>query len=154
MFSKEEEKAIRTEFWDTLLKKSRAHKSASGKKVNWMKYPTGMKDVYLRAEADKDGCRVCIDFQFRDAGIRELFMEQFLETKTVFENTMETQVHWLPHYTHSYKTEVARVMVENTSTNMFKKQDWEEMHEFILTHLRRADTYWIEFNELFFTLLK
>lgn len=154
MFTKEEEKALRSEFWDILLKELRQHKSAEGRKINWLKYPTGMKDVFIRGEADHNGCRICLDFQFKNNGIRELFWEQLLETKTVFENTMDWPVNWIPNFKHSYGTEISRVCVEYPNTHLFRKKDWPQMHQFMVKQFRNFDTYWSEFNELYFMLYK
>lgn len=153
MFSKEEEKALRSAFWGTLTTKAQKHRSVSGRRINWFKYPTGLNDIYIRVEADQHGCRVCIDMQFKNDGIRELFYEQFLETKTVFENTIGSPIIWNPHYKHPYGTEVARISMENNSTNLFKQEDWPEMHGFIINHLRKVDAYWEDFGELYKTLL-
>lgn len=153
MFTKDEEKALRSAFWGSLTTKAQKHRSSTGRRINWFKYPTGLNDIYIRTEVDQKGCRVCIDLQFKNEGIRELFYEQFLETKTVFENTMISPVIWNPTHEHSYGTEVARISIENNTTNLYKQEDWTEMQDFIVTHLRRIDTYWEDFGELYKTLL-
>lgn len=154
MFTKEQEKELRAAFWEKLVATLKGQRSASGKKINWMKYPTGMKDVFIRAEADAHGCRVCIDFQFKDAGIRSLFYDQFLETKTVFENMVEWPVNWQPEYTHAYGTTVARISVEYPNTHLFRRSDWPQMHQFLKKQFIQIDSYWTEFNELYFMLYK
>ncbi len=153
MFTKDEEKALRSAFWGTLTDKIQKNRSISGRRINWFKYPTGLHDIYIRTEADSNGCRVCIDMQFKNSGIRELFYEQFLETKTVFQNIMETEVIWNPSHKHTYGTEVARISVENNHTNLFRQEDWPEMHEFIIHHMKKMDAYWNDFGELYITLL-
>jgi len=153
MFSKDEEKALRSAFWTGLTSKIQRFRSSTGRRINWFKYPTGLNDIYIRTEVDQHGCRICIDMQFKNEGIRALFYEQFLETKTVFENTMQSPVIWNPKFEHSYGTEVARISVENTRTNLFRQEDWAEMHEFIIVHMRRVDEYWEDFGELYKTLL-
>jgi hypothetical protein len=152
MYSKEEEKALRSAFWGTLTQKIQKFRSISGRRVNWFKYPTGLNDIYIRVEADHLGCRVCIDLQFKDTGIRELFYEQFLETKTVFQNMIETEVTWNPNYEHQYGTKVARISMENTNTNLFVQDDWLEMHKFIIEHLKKVDSYWTDFGDLYTSL--
>jgi len=152
MFTKDEEKALRSAFWTSLTTKMQKHRSSTGRRINWFKYPTGLHDIYVRTEVDKHGCRICIDLQFKNDGIRELFYEQFLETKTVFENAMQSPVIWIPNFKHPYGTEVSRIMVENNTTNLFRQEDWPEMQEFIVTHLRRVDVYWEDFGELYKTL--
>ena len=149
MFTKDEEKALKAAFWGTLTTKIQKFRSVNGRRINWFKYPTGLNDIYVRTEVDQHGCRVCVDLQFKNVGIRELFYEQFLETKTVFENTLESPVKWQPHFDHAYGTTVSRVSVENTTTNLYRQEDWPEMHTFIITHLKRIDEYWNDFGELF-----
>lgn len=152
MFTKDEEKALKGAFWGTLTQKIQKYRSVSGRRVNWFKYRTGLNEIFVRVEVDQHGCKVCIDLQFKNDGIRELFYEQFLETKTVFENTMVSPVKWQPNYEHAYGTVVSRISVENNTTNLYRQEDWPEMHEFLITHLRRVDEYWNDFGELFKTL--
>lgn len=152
MFSKDEEKALRNAFWGTLTTRMQKKRGASGSRLNWFKYPTGLRDIYVRTEVGTFGCRVCIDLQFKHEGIRDLFFEQFLETKTALEEAMKVPVKWQPKYKHDTGKEIARISIENTSTNMFVQEDWAEMHDFIYNGLLNVDAYWNEFGELYKTL--
>jgi hypothetical protein len=152
MFSKDEEKALRGAFWSTLTARMQKKRGASGRRLNWFKYPTGLRDIYVRTEVDHTGCRVCIDLQFKHADIRELFFEQFLETKTVFEETMKVPVKWQPKFNHITGKEISRISIENNTTNLFNQDNWAEMHDFIHDGLVSVDTYWNDFGELYKTL--
>ena len=149
MFSKDEEKALRNAFWSTLITRMQKKRGASGRRLNWFKYPTGLRDIYIRTEVDTTGCKVCIDLQFKNDGIRELFYEQFLETKKAFEDTVKVPVKWHANYKHSYGTVISRISIENNNTNLFVQEDWAEMHDFISNGLINIDSYWNDFGELY-----
>src|SRR3979490_1124512 len=96
MYTREESSLIRQEFWTTFGKYMSPIPSAEGLKVNWVNYKTGIKDVHFRMEALVDSAAICISIERGDAGIRELYFEQFLELKIVLHNTLEEEWEWQP----------------------------------------------------------
>ena len=94
MFSIEEQKQLNTEFWDRFRKKMRNHKSSNGRGINWINYPSDVKDVYIRLEADSKGVRFCFDIQQKDDGIRSIIWEQMTELKVVMETEIGKDTGW------------------------------------------------------------
>ena len=81
MYSKAEVTQLRQAFWTALGQYMAPVPSAEGDTTNWINYKTGLKNVYFRMQADNRRASIAIELTHPDAGIRELFWEQFLELK-------------------------------------------------------------------------
>ena len=62
--------------------------SAEGEKVNWVNYKTGEKDIYFRMQADNKTASIAIELTHKDAGIQQLYFEQFAELKKLLEESL------------------------------------------------------------------
>lgn len=149
MYGKEEAKELKTLFWTSFGKYMRKHTTEYGSKIQWVNYKTGIKDIYFRLDADKRTAKVCVDLQHRDPEIREIFYDQFLETKTVFHELTGSEWIWLPIYIDDYGKEISRIYLEIDQVNMYNKDTWETMFLFFEKYMLGLDNYWEEFKDLF-----
>lgn len=155
MYGKEEAIELRKLFWTSFGKYIGHNKAASGKKAKWLNYKTGVKDIYFRMDVDKKTARVSIDIQHADPGIRGLFIEQFREVKTVFENVTNTKEWiWLEDITDPLNKEISRIYVEIEGVNLYNKDTWNIIFPFFSKHLIALDLFWDEFKDLFKQLEK
>ncbi|MBT4774279.1 MAG: DUF4268 domain-containing protein [Crocinitomicaceae bacterium] len=155
MFSKEERRERKSLFWISFGKfMTSKHRSASGKKVNWSNYKTGVNDIYFRLDCDNKQAIISIEFQHKDAGIRELFLEQFLQLKTVFHAQVNEEWEWDSLACTETGQQIIRVSKTRNGVNIFNKNDWLEVFTFFEPRLLAIDSFWCEFGELFLILSK
>jgi hypothetical protein len=147
MLSKEESKELRVEFWTSLQEKMDKMRNPHGTKVDWMNYNTGVKHLYFRMEADEKGCRLCIDLQFPDKGIRELYYEQFTELSNLL-NAKIKKLEWLPEHHHWNGKDISRIVVEKTDCQLFERGDWNKMHLFLKGNFAKLDEFWSEMGDV------
>lgn len=152
MFTKEEEKQIRLDFWGELNAQLERTRGVNGNKVNWTNFNTRIKHLYFRMEADQFGVRLCIDLQFPDEGIRSLFYEQFTEFENKLNHHFGDALVWIPQFDHSNGKEIARIAAEKDGLNLFKREDWPVMHSFLLENFKKLERFWSEFGEVFIQL--
>ena len=81
MLSKEAQKEWNIRFWDGFKNEMKAFNSSSGRRINWLTYPTDVKNVYLRMVCGKEFVALYFDIQFNDQGIRDIVWEQMEELK-------------------------------------------------------------------------
>ena len=81
MYSKTEITQLRQAFWTTFGQYMQPVPSADGGPINWINYKTGLKHVYFRLQADNRHATIGIELTHPDAGLRELFFEQFREVR-------------------------------------------------------------------------
>ena len=152
MFTKEEAKAIKTEFWTAFGVYMRKHQSQSGKKIKWVNYLTGVKDIYFRLYADRNEAKVSIDLQHRNEGIRTLFFEQFKSLEHLLPEPFKSNALWLSHAEHPTKGQFSAIFVSIDQVNIYRKDDWSKMFLFYETNILCLDEFWSEFSEIFVDL--
>ncbi len=149
MYSKEEKKQNRFDFWNKLENQLDKKRNPHGSKVNWMSYNTGFNDIYFRMEATEDAVRLCVDIQMSDEGIRELFYQQFEEFATILEGYFKGKLIWQKDFEHSNGRTISRLSMEKYDVNILRKSDWDKMHLFLKINFVKLDEFWCEYGEVF-----
>ncbi len=149
MFTKEEASAIKKEFWHKLAQQLENRRSASGKRINWVNYKTGVRDIYFRMEADKRTASISIDLGHEDIGIQELFYEQFLEFKTYLHNILGEEWDWKLHGTDTIGRTVSRISKTLNEVNVFNKRDWDKLISFLKPRIILLDEFWFDAKDNF-----
>lgn len=152
MFTKEEEKQLKLDFWGGLNEILELEKGFHANKVNWMNFNTNIKPLYFRMEADEVGARLCMDIQFPDDGIRAIFYEQFTEFEAILNERFGGNTKWQPSFQHSNGKTISRISVEHEGVSMRDKNDWPKMYEFLRENFVKLEHFWAEFGEVFIQL--
>ena len=115
--------------------------SAEGMKVNWVNYKTGIKDVYFRMDTLNDSAAVCISIEHNDAGIRELYFEQFIELKNLLHATLEEEWDWQRGITVDGKV-ISRIFKGLPQVSVLNKNQWPELISFFKPRIIALDSFW------------
>ncbi len=153
MLPKEERKAWNEAFWAGFKAHMRACLSSSGKRVNWLNYPTQVKNTYLRLVCDGKQVAICYDIQFKDPGIQAIFWEQLTELKVVLQSNMSIPTFWEPQYVNNEGQTIGRIFWCLEGANLYNQQNWPQIYAFFKKHLREFDVFYQEFNEILITLV-
>ncbi|MEY3591287.1 MAG: hypothetical protein RLZZ38_240 [Bacteroidota bacterium] len=153
MLPKEERKAWNEAFWMGFKAHMRACLSSSGKRVNWINYPTQVKNTYLRLVCDGKQVSICYDIQFKDPGIQAIFWEQLTELKVVLESNLSIATIWEPQFVNNEGQTIGRIFWVLEGANFYDQQDWPKIYAFFKKHLREFDVFYQEFNEILITLV-
>ena len=155
MFSKEERSEHNTLFWTSFGKYMRnRNRSASHHKVKWVNYKTGVNDIYFRLHCDNKNAQISIDIQHKDEGIRELFLEQFLQLETALNNELGEEWDWDKEANTETGQQIIRISKTRNGVNLHNKNDWNEIFKFFEPRLVALDSFWTEFNDIFIILSK
>jgi len=152
MYSKEEKKELKVRFWTTLNEKLTVAGKAKGRNLEWMNYPTNIKRLFFRMEADETTARMCIDLQFLSKGIREIYFLQFQELENKLKETFSKDVHFVSEYEHWNGKTISRIYCELPNVNMNNMEDWDLIHDFLIDNFLQLDSFWEEFNAVFYAL--
>lgn len=154
MFSKEEQKAINATFWTKFKEQAGVNKSESGKRVNWVNYPTHLKQLYVRLHADTEIARFSIDVQAKDQGVRAIIWEQMTELKKVMEEEMNSVGIWEEKAQNSAGQEISRISWTLEDVNMYKKEDQQKIFEFFIPLLVGFDKFYTTYDEILIGLVR
>ena len=152
MLSKEERKERNTIFWEDFRKKMRKHKSSNGRGINWINYPTDVKDIYVRLHCDAKGAQMSFDIQPKDDGIRSILWEQMTELRKVMESEMKLIGKW-NEFDHTLADRtVSRISWKNETLNFYNPEHFELIQDFFRNHIIAFDRFYQEYKEILILL--
>lgn len=141
MYSREEVRQLREEFWTAFGQYMRAVPSADGDRVSWLNYKTGIKHLYFRMDADKTSARISIDMVDPDDGIRSLMYAQFVELKNIFYDSVGENWAW-EEQTYRDDRTMATISAELPNVSVFRKADWPALISFFKPRIIALDEFW------------
>lgn len=142
MYSKTEVTQLRQAFWTTFGQYMAPVPSAEGVPTNWINYKTGLKHVYFRMQADGRRATIGIELTHPDAGVRELFFEQFRELKAMLHEATGETWRWEADTTDANGQPLSRIFTELTPVNLFSRDDWPALISFFKPRLMALDEFW------------
>lgn len=142
MYSKTEVSQIRQAFWTTFGQYMAPVPSAEGVSTNWINYKTGLKHMYFRLHADGRRASIGIELTHPDAGIRELFFEQFRELQPMLHETVGEAWQWELHAEDANSQPISRIYQELQPVNLFNRDDWPKLISFFKPRLVALDEFW------------
>lgn len=142
MYSKEEVKRLKEDFWTSYGQYMSVVPSADGERINWVNYKTGIKHLYFRMDADKKHAEICVEISHPDAGLRELIYDQFLELKSVFLQNVSGTWTWDKALYTSEGKQISKISCQLFDVSIFKRDDWPKLITFFKTHLIALDEFW------------
>ena len=93
-------------------------------------------------QADGRRASISIELTHPDAGVRELFFEQFLELKTLLHETLGETWRWEADAVDANGQPLSRIFAELTPVNLFSRDDWPALISFFKPRLMALDEFW------------
>lgn len=144
MYTKQEASAIRTAFWTSFGQYMKPVPSAWKEKVNWLNYKTGIKDIYIRMNADSRKASISIDINISDAIIRAIVFEQFTRMKGMLNAVSDNEWQWYEEVFNEFGMPYATIKQEIGNVNVFKQQDWPAIISFLKPRFISLDAFWAD----------
>lgn len=152
MYSKQEASQLRHEFWTVFGQYMSPILSAEGEKVNWTNYKTGEKNISFRMHADNKKASIAIELTHKDKGIQQIYFEQFLQFKNLFNDVMQEEWNWQLHTYDDHGKLTSKIYKEQTGGVIFQKQDWPQLISFFKPRIIALDEFWSQVKYAFETL--
>ena len=152
MYSKDEASQLKQAFWTAFGQYISPQLSAEGLKVNWINYKTGIKHLYFKMEADKRSASIAIEIAHPDAGIQELFFEQFKELKILLHSSLQEDWDWHLHVTIDKGKIISRIFKQMENVSIFNKNDWPTLISFFKPRIIALDEFWSDAKYAFDSL--
>jgi hypothetical protein len=137
MFSKEESKIIREEFW-----------TGFGKEYSrkWILYDTKMKALQLKFSFDNKIARVSMDISSRDALIRTYYFEKIIALKTILLTDYLPDATFEESYVLPEGKTISSIYVELEHVNIHNRKDWLIAHEFFYNKMNLMEAFFLEYE--------
>ncbi len=142
MYSREESSQLRQAFWTAFGKYISPQLSADGLRVNWVNYKTGIKYLQFKMQAEGRSAFIGIIYSNPDAGIRELFYEQMLQLKNIFQAELGEEWEWQAERWDMYGKASVTIGTQLHNVSVFRQEDWPALISFFKPRIIALDAFW------------
>jgi hypothetical protein len=149
MFSKEEAKEIREEFWDRFRRMSAGKRVRKNLPGSWMLSNTGIKALNLRFHVDRKVAQVGIDLETRNMDKRIELFEKLESVKNLLEKAMESPMIWELEYIRENGKSVSRIYLEQEGVDIYNRDTWPRAHRFMYGNMMKLETFYREYRDYF-----
>lgn len=154
MLSKEEKSKLNHQFWGEFKSLMKGKTSAANTRVNWLSYPTHLKNTYLRLVFNNKEASICYDIQFRDEEIRSLFWEQLLELRNLIDSSLRSPTQWIQDIETPEGLTISRLKWHAPGLVISNKKDWKKAQTFFKERLIEFDAFYQEYQDILINLIK
>lgn len=135
MYSKDELKNLKLEFWESFAAFCEVQPYLRGRKKIWILYDTKVKGVELKFDATREGAFVILEVNHRGEEAR---LEMF-ERLTWYKDTLETDfpegLTWDICFVRDTGKQVARIYTSKSGIDFHRRQDWGEFFSFMASQM-------------------
>lgn len=145
MYTKEEAARLRSEFWTTFGKYMQPVPSASGERVHWVNYKTGVKKIRFVLDVENKQATVSVLLLETQPHVRDTMFEVL--QKMVVDMNSQSEVEWLVDKSF-WKNEVClmRLFTFLPNVNIYNKDHWPQMITFFKSGMIDLDTAWVNYQ--------
>lgn len=116
--------------------------NAEGRKINWPNYKTGIRNIYFRMKAERDFASIGIELGHVDEELQELYFDQFVQLKKIFESTVGEEWEWKLHAKNEFDQTVSKIELILPDVNVMEQEDWPEIISFLKPRIIALDEFW------------
>lgn len=138
MFSKEESKQLRHEFW-TSFGKSFPRK--------WTLYNTKIKDFSFKFYFDEKKAMVSLDIEDQELENRIKYYEKLESLRSILKEEYLPDVVYMNTYHLDNGKEISRIYVELKNVSIHNKNTWQHTMEFLYENMEKFEVFWREYED-------
>jgi len=138
MFSKEESKKIRQEFW-TSFGKEYPHK--------WLLYNTKMKEIQLKFTFDRKVAQVSLDIIDEDELVRAYYYEKIVALQNILRSEYLPEIIFEENYELPEVKMISRVYCEIDGVSIHNPKTWPQVKQFLYTKMMLLEQFFQDFSD-------
>jgi hypothetical protein len=149
MYTREEAKLIRQEFWDTFSSRSVRKRLANKLPGKWMLDHTGIRALNLRFHVNREVAQVGIDLETRNMDKRLELYDKLEAVKQPLEQAMEEPMKWELEYIRENGKSVSRIYTEIDGIDIYDRSTWKRAQEFMTDRMLKLELFYREYQDYF-----
>ena len=147
MYSREELKQLKKEFWEGFGFFCQNHPVLGRRKSKFMLYNTKMKGVELKFDANRQGAFVILEFNHPDEAQRLSKYEQFEHYKVLMEKDFPNGLIWDFAYRLDTGDEVCRIYSQKNGLDIHRRIQWIEFFRFMAEEMLKLENAFREVKD-------
>lgn len=138
MFSREESKKIREEFWIEFGKKYQR---------KWILYNTRIKEIQLKFTFTRRLAQVSLDVSSQDQLIQAYYTEKLEALQAVLASDYLPEAQLNTRYELPEGKTVTRLYAELDDVNIHNRKDWPRVQEFLAKQMAALENFFLDFED-------
>jgi hypothetical protein len=139
MYSKEELKQLKKDFWEGFGVYCSHIPALKRRKSKFLLYNTKMKGVEMKFDATREGAFVILEINLHDAKARLEKYEQFEKYKTIMEKDFPDGLIWDFLYIRESGSEVCRIYTQKPGIDLHRRIQWMEFYQFMSSEMLKLE---------------
>lgn len=139
MFSKEDSKRLRQDFWIS-FGKSYPHK--------WILYDTKIKGLSLKFHFDLKLAMVSLDIETSDLDQRISLWEKLISLKSILTDEYLPKAEFQEYYLLENKKEISRIYVNLENVSIHNKNTWQETMQFLNQNMTHLENFFTKYQDI------
>lgn len=135
MYSKDELKNLKLEFWESFAAYCEVQPYLRGRKKIWTLYNTKVKGVELKFDATRNGAYVILEVNHRSEELRLEMFERLSWYKDMLEQDFPQGLTWDICFVRETGKEVARIYTVKEGIDFHRRQDWGDFFVFMASQM-------------------
>ena len=135
MYSKDELKNLKLEFWESFAAFCEVQPYLRGRKKTWVLYDTKVKGVELKFDATREGAFVILEVNHRSEEARLEMFERLTWYKDTLEMDFPEGLTWDICFVRDTGNQVARIYTAKSGIDFHRRQDWGEFFSFMASQM-------------------
>lgn len=148
MYSKDEIKKIRVEFWDGFQKFSASRRRKLGKPKQWVMQNTGIKAIDLKFHIDHKLASVGIDVVSKSLDHKWAYWNKLLGVKALLDEEFKGGLVWNDMYTLASGKDIIRVAIVKENVNISDKSCWWDVYGFFFENMIKFEDFLEEYKDI------
>lgn len=135
MYSKEEAKILRKEFWIVFARRCEIVPELRYKKKKWVLYDTGMSGIDLKFDVSRTEALVMIEVNSRKEERRLEIFETLLKYRKFIEDGFSQPLDWDICHVRESGQEVCRISVVMKDVDFHRQNQWPDIFNFFIQNM-------------------
>ena len=131
MYSKEELKRLKLEFWESFAAYCEVQPYLRRRRKIWTLYNTKVKGVEMKFDANRKGAYVILEVNHRNEADRLEMFEKLTWYKEQIEQDLPEELIWDICFIRENGEQVARIYAAKEGLDLHRRTDWGEMFSFM-----------------------
>lgn len=135
MYSKDELKNLKIEFWEGFAAYCEVQPYLRGRKKVWTLYNTKVRGVELKFDATREGAFVILEVNHRSEEERLEMFERLTWYKETLENDFPEGLIWDIYFVRETGKQVARIYTEKRGIDFHRREHWGDFFAFMASQM-------------------
>ena len=147
MYSKEELKRLKLEFWESFAAFCEVQPYLRRRRKIWTLYNTKVKGVELKFDANRQGAYVILEVNHRNESDRLEMFERLSWYKETLERDFPEGLIWDICFVRENGEQVARIYTAREGLDLHRRSDWGELFNFMAQQMYLLERNFMEIAE-------